>query len=60
MWKNLTHVEEVGPGDRRGWTQNKVGGPNTAEAVEVLASTAMVVFRSEVVTFIADQRQSLK
>lgn len=53
-------MEEVGPGDRRGWTQNKVGGPNTAEAVEVLASTAMVVFRSEVVIFIAEQRQSLK
>lgn len=35
-----------------------MGGPNTAEAVEVLASTAMVVFRSEVVTFIAEQRQS--
>lgn len=42
-------MEEAGPRDKRVWTQNKVKGSNTAEAVEVVASTAMLVFRSEVV-----------
>lgn len=60
MWKNLTHMEKAGPRDKRGWTQNKVGGPKTAETVKVLALIAMIVFRSEVVTFIPEQSQSLE
>ena len=53
-------MEEAGPRDKGAWTQNKVKGSSTAEAVEVAASTAMLVFRSEAVTLMRELCPSLK